>query len=78
MEKDLQSVLKENKEREQQRRKDMIARAKREQRKETILFGVIAIAIMTMTIMLLGHRNEQFVEDCTRAGYSESYCVGKA
>ena len=78
MEKDLQSVLKENKEREQQRRKDMIARAKREQRKETILFGVIAIAIMTMTIMLLGHRNEQFVEDFTRAGFSECYCVWKA
>lgn len=74
MEKSLQEVLRENKEREQQRKREEIKRLKREQKKETILAIVIGSFIFIATAMLLSKMNNDFVSDCKKAGHTQSYC----
>lgn len=62
----------------QARMREQIKRAKRERVKETILFYFIALAIVVMAVMLMINNNNEFVSNCTEAGYSESYCIGRA
>lgn len=62
----------------QARMREQAKRLQREQRKEKILCGFIAVVIVIMTCTLLYKTNEEFVNKCTSKGYSESYCLVKA
>jgi len=53
MKKNLQEVLKENQEKEWQRKKKMIAEAKREHKKEAILTGIVGGFTIVVTILIL-------------------------
>jgi predicted nucleic acid-binding Zn ribbon protein len=56
------------------RMREQIKRAKKEQRKEAILFWVVAVAIIVMVCMLLSKMSCEAKKSCTSIGHSESYC----
>lgn len=62
----------------QERMREEIKRIKKEQKKETILFYFIAAVILLLTVISISKTSEQFVNNCTSKGYSESYCISKA
>lgn len=70
----LQEVLRENKLREREFKKEQIRKAKREQRKEFILTMFVASFILLITLMFLSRINNNFMNDCLNAGHSETYC----
>lgn len=74
MEKELQEVLKENRERKRAFIKEQIRRQKKEEKKEIILTFIIGVFIIITTILLLNSLDNSMMKDCVSAGYSESYC----
>lgn len=56
------------------RRQEQLKRLKREERKENILFGIVAGFIIIATMMLLMNMNNDFVNDCVKAGNTKQYC----
>lgn len=62
----------------QARMREQIKKIKREQKKEEILFGIIAVFIVIMTCTLLYKTDKEFMDGCTSKGYSENYCLSKS
>lgn len=58
----------------QERMREMYARQRKQQQKETILTFFIGIVIVVMTITLLGYMTDKEVDKCVNAGHSETYC----
>lgn len=58
----------------QERMREMYARQRKQQQKETILTFFIGIVIVVMTAMLLGYMTDKEVDKCVNAGHSETYC----
>lgn len=74
-EKTLQEVLKENKERYTQRKKEQQERIKKENRKTFIIVSVAAFLILFLTFDKLGSMAEKEVNNCMNNGYSYQVCM---
>lgn len=42
--------------------------------KAEVKFSLVAIAMLVVCIVVLNKTNEEFIKDCTSAGYSQNYC----
>jgi hypothetical protein len=73
-EKTLQEVLKENKERYNQRLKTQREQIKKEQRKELIIVSIASILILTLTFKTMIDTDRQRVQKCVEKGYSQVVC----
>lgn len=71
----LQEVLKENKERYTQRKKEQQERIKKEQRKTFIIVSVASFLILFLTFDKLGSMTEKEVNNCMAKGYSRTTCI---
>jgi hypothetical protein len=74
MKKGLKEVLKENRERELKRRYEMMARARKQEKKETMLTILIGLFIVATTVVIITKMNDKYMNDCTNAGHSVNYC----
>lgn len=71
-------ALAENRTRYQENLRKEILRAKREQKKETVITVLVGAFIVIATIMLLGNMskgNEQAMTQCINEGHSTNYCA---
>lgn len=74
MEKTMEMMLKENKERTREMIQSRERAIKREQIKENILFGFIATFIMVITFMLLNSLNNTSYKKCMEKNNNVSIC----
>jgi capsular polysaccharide biosynthesis protein len=74
MKKTFEEVLKENREKIRNKRKEEIKRIKSERMKETILTIFIGLFIVSTTLFILTKLDNKMIEDCTNAGHSQYYC----
>ena len=71
----LQEVLKENKERYTQRKKEQQERIKKENRETFIIVSVASFLILFLTFDKLGRMTEKEVNNCMNNGYSYQVCM---
>ena len=74
-EKTLQEVLKENKERYNQRLKAQREQIKKEQRKELIIVVAASMLILGLLFKVLSDMTEKEVNNCVAKGYSYQVCM---
>lgn len=77
MKKTLQEVLKENKERYTQRKKEQQERIKKENRKNFLIVSVASVLILFLTFDKLGSMADKEVDNCMAKGYSYQVCMEK-
>ena len=73
-EKTLQEVLKENKERYNQRLKAQREQIKKEQRKELIIVVASSMLILGLLFKVLSDMTDKEVKNCMKKGYSQTTC----
>jgi hypothetical protein len=73
-EKTLQEVLKENKERYNQRLKAQREQIKKEQRKELIIVVAASMLILGLLFKVLSDMTDKGVKKCMEKGYSQITC----
>jgi Trk-type K+ transport system membrane component len=74
MEKTMEMMFKENKERTREMIQSRKRAIKREQAKENILFTIIAIFILTITCLLLNSLNENSYKNCMEKNNNDNFC----
>lgn len=45
--------------------------------KDEVKFSLIAIVGLVLCVIALNEADEEFIRDCTSAGYSQNYCERK-
>lgn len=73
-EKSLQEVLRENKERYNQRLKAQREQIKKEQRKELIIVVAASMLILGLLFKILSDMTEKDINNCMEKGYSQTTC----
>lgn len=74
-EKTLQEILKENRERYNQRLKEQRERIKKEKRKELIIVASASILILVLLFKVMINMTDEAVDKCEKLGYSHSTCI---
>ena len=74
--KSLEEVLRENKKKEQERKREGLKRLKRQKRIESVLTAMIIVFIMTVTILLIKKTDESYMNSCTKS-HSYDYCEAR-
>lgn len=74
--KSLEEVLRENKKKEQERRREGLKRLQRQKRIESVLTAMIIVFIMTVTILLIKKTDESYMNSCTK-NHSYDYCEAR-
>lgn len=74
-EKTMQEVLKENRERYNQRLKEQRERIKKEQRKELIIVVGASILILVLLFKVMNNMTDKAINNCEKLGYSHNTCI---
>lgn len=72
--KSLEEVLKENKMKIRKEKIEEMRKKEIEQKKDTLIFLLVAGTIITLTILLLINMNNRQMNNCIKAGHSQNYC----
>lgn len=73
----LQEVLKENHDYMQWKKEMRKKELKREQRRDRIVFTIVAVFVLWLTFDKLGSMNKKEVDNCMEKGYSYQVCMEK-
>lgn len=72
--KSLEEVLKENKMKVRKEKLEEMRKQEIEKKKDCIIFALVAGTIITLTVLLLMSLNNKQMNNCIKAGHSQSYC----